>query len=174
MRAAGIYKKLLQLEIPWSAFDNIGWTKVLVLRDVVTKDNVKQWVAIAKKMNFPSLKAQVEAEKHKGKPGTEPGPKTITSKTFQLHEDQKEIVEAALNKIKEESGTAVDSVALEYMAQNHLGAGIQFQNWDQALTYAVKHQEDRTLFVQQVITRLEELCPEFDINVEIAPKKSAA
>ena len=174
MRAAEIYEDLLALGIPWSSFENIGWTKVLLLLDVVTKCNVKEWVAKAKEMNFPSLKAHVEAEKRKGKAGTEPAPKMITSKTFQLHEDQKEIVEAAREKIKEESGTAVDSVALEYMAQNHLGAGIQFQNWDQALTYAINHQGDRTLFVQQVITRLEELCPDLEINVEITSKKSAA
>src|SRR5262249_17323621 len=174
MRAAEIYRKLLDLGIPWSSFENIGWTKVLILLDVVTKDNVQQWVAQAKAMNFPSLKALVKAEKQKGKPGTEQGPKTITSKTFQLHEDQKEVVNAALEKIKDETGTTVDTVALEYLAQSYLGAGIQFQNWDQALTYAIKHEGDRTLFVQQVITRLKELCPDLDINVEIAPKKSAA
>src|SRR6266542_1292942 len=92
MRAAQTYKKLVYLEIPWSAFEGIGWTKVLALLDVVTKDNVKQWVAKAKEMNFPSLKALVEAEKQKGKPGMEQGPKTVTTKTFQLHEDQKEVV----------------------------------------------------------------------------------
>jgi hypothetical protein len=49
MRAAGIYRKLVHLGIPWSAFENLEWTKVLVLLDIVTKDNVKPLVAKAKR-----------------------------------------------------------------------------------------------------------------------------
>jgi hypothetical protein len=124
LHAAKIYKKLVDLEIPWSAVEEIGWTKIRVLLDVVTKENVKQWVAQAKGMNFPTLKAHVKAEKQKSKSGTEEAPKPVASKTFQLHEDQKEAVNAALEKIKEESGTPFDSAALEYLAQNYLGAGI--------------------------------------------------
>jgi hypothetical protein len=46
------------------------------------------------------------------------------SKTFKLHPDQKEIVEAALTDIKGKTGTAHDTVALEYMAQSYMGTGI--------------------------------------------------
>jgi hypothetical protein len=174
MRAAGIYNKLLQLDIPWSAFENIGWTKVLALLDVVTKDNVKQWVTKATGLNVLSLKTLVEAEKQKGKTDTEQGPKTISSKTFKLHDDQKEIIEAALNKIKEESGTAFDGVALEYMAQSCLGGGTQFQNWDQALTYKIKHHEDRLLLLHEVITRLEQLYPDVEIEIKLKDSVVAA
>src|SRR6266498_73626 len=69
MRFAGIYRKLRNLGVPWSAFENIGWTKVLALCDVVTNDNVKEWVAKAKVMNLGTLKDHVEAEKQKNKTG---------------------------------------------------------------------------------------------------------
>jgi hypothetical protein len=120
MHAAGIYRKLRHLGVPWSAFGNIGWTKVVMLLDVVTKDNVQEWVANAKEMNTRSLKTHVAAEKHKGAP--------VNIKSFKLHQDQKELLDNALDKIKSESGTEVDAVALEYLCQNYLGAGIQFQN----------------------------------------------
>ena len=42
-------------------------------------------------------------------------------KTFKLHPDQKELVDAALENIKKHTGTAFDTVALEYMAQSYIG-----------------------------------------------------
>jgi hypothetical protein len=119
-------------------------------------------------MNVPSLKAHVEAEKQKGKPDTEQGPKTITTKTFKLHPDQKELVEEMLTKAKDEGNTEFDTVALEYVAQNYIGGGLQFSTWDQGLTYASKqHSDDPLVFVQKVVTRLKELFPQLNIAVEI-------
>ena len=55
MHAAQIYRKVLDLNLPWSEFDSIGWTKVRLVLDVVTKENIKQWIANAKAMNNHSL-----------------------------------------------------------------------------------------------------------------------
>ena len=167
MRAAGIYRKLVQLGIPWAAFGGIGWTKVVMLLDVVTNDNVEQWVAKAKEMNNGSLKAHIEAEKQKHAP--------VTTKIFKLHEDQKQLVEDGLAKMKEETGTESDAVALEYIVQNYMGAGIQFQNWDQAVTYAAKHQsDDPYTFVKTVFERLEALFPSLEIDVKVTLKEAPA
>jgi hypothetical protein len=174
MRAAEIYKKLLQLEIPWSAFENIGWTKVLALLDVVGKDNVKQWVAKAKGMNVLSLNALVEAEKQKGKPETVQGPKAITTKTFKLHADQKQLVADGLKKAQDETGSDVEAVNLEAVFQNYLGGGLAFADEDQAMTYAAKHANDPQVFVEKQVARLKQLFPQLDITVEITLKKPAA
>jgi hypothetical protein len=153
--------------VPWSAFGGIGWTKVVMLLDVVTKDNVGQWVAKAKEINNGSLKALVDAAKQKSAP--------VNTKTFKLHEDQKQLVDDALAKMKEESGTESDAVALEYIIQNYMGAGIQFQNWDQALTYAAKHQtDDPYSVVAKVINRLEALFPSLEIDVKVTLKEAPA
>jgi len=47
-------------------------------------------------------------------------------KTFKLHSDQKDIVEAALAHIKKHTGTAFDTVALEYMAISYMGTGVTY------------------------------------------------
>ena len=46
-----------------------------------------------------------------------------TYKTFKLHPDQKEIVEAALTNVKEKTGTPYDTVALELICQQYMGTG---------------------------------------------------
>jgi hypothetical protein len=54
-------------------------------------------------------------------------------KTFKLHPDQKEIVEAALSLAKQKGGTTVDTVALEYIAQEFMGTGMNFPSLKAAL-----------------------------------------
>jgi hypothetical protein len=74
----------------------------------------------------------------------------ITPKTFKVHEDQKEIVEAALADIKSKTGTAVDTVAVEYMAQSYMGSGISFPDAKSALTAAYKKAGTAETFVGKV------------------------
>jgi hypothetical protein len=45
----------------------------------------------------------------------------VPHKTFKFHQDQREIVEAALKFAKEKSGTGYDTVALEYISQQFMG-----------------------------------------------------
>jgi hypothetical protein len=47
--------------------------------------------------------------------------KTVTTKTFKVHEDQKEIIETALKKAREDGNTTFDTVALYYICQDFLG-----------------------------------------------------
>jgi hypothetical protein len=159
MRYGTIYRKLVDLDIPWSAFEAIGWTKVLILLDVVTKDNIKAWVAKAKEMNFHSLEALVKAEKQMGKAGIEQKPKAITTKTFKLHQDQKEIVEDALAKAREETGSVFETVNLEAICQSYLGDGLKFSNWEQALSYAKKQVNNDPAFYATVREFIDLLCP---------------
>jgi len=173
MRFAGIYRKLRNLGVPWSAFENIGWTKVLALCDVVTNDNVKEWVAKAKVMNLGTLKDHVEAEKQKNKTGAEQKPKTTWTKTFKLHDDQKQLWEKTRKKAEEETGSAVEASNLEAICQNYMGAGLQFADWKQALAYASKHSDDGPLFISKVMELLRQLCPELSISYKITLKEQA-
>jgi hypothetical protein len=175
MHAAQIYRKLLDSNLPWSAFESIGWTKVRLVLDVVTKDNIGQWVAKAKAMNFPSLKALVEAEKHKGDPEKEHGPKTITTKTFKLHPDQKQLIEEGLKKASEETGSPFDNANLEAIIQSYLGSGFMFADVEHAMAFAAKHHaDDPQAFVEKQIARLQQLFPQLNIAVEITWKEAAA
>ena len=173
MRAAQLYRKLLDLNLPWSAFKSIGWTKVLSVLDVVTKDNVEQWLTAAEEMNFLTLKAHVDAEKHKGKAEAEQGPKTITSKTFKLHPDQKQLVEDGLKKASEETGSAFDAVNLEAVFQSYLGAGFMFADVEHAMAHAAKHADDPQAFVEKQVAKLKHLFPQLNIAVEITSNEAA-
>jgi hypothetical protein len=78
-------------------------------------------------------------------------------KTFKLHEDQKEIVEAALDNIKKHTGTKHDTVALEYMAQSYMGTGIAFPDAKSAMTAEYKKAGDETTFLTVVAEALTEI-----------------
>ena len=89
---------------------------------------------------------------------------------FWPHPDQEEVITAALNLVKETVPTEFQTVALEYICQNYLGAGIQFKDWKQALLYAQKHAQDSSMFVQQALAFIEELCPDLVIESKITVK----
>src|SRR6266567_6742612 len=110
MYAADIYIRLIELDLPGSTFQGIGWTKVVRLLAIVTKENVKEWVEKAKVMSRPKLEAHIKAEKEKNKTGKDHQPKTVITRTFKLHPDQKQILTAALEKAMKESNTDVQPV----------------------------------------------------------------
>jgi hypothetical protein len=167
MHAARMYRKLLDLNLPWSAFESIGWTKVRLLLDVVTKDNINQWLAKAKEMNYLSLKDLVEAEKYKAKAETGPAPKTIITKTFKLDADQKQLVEDGLQKASEETGSEFDAVNLEAVFQNYLGVSFMFADVEHAMAHGAKHADDPKVFVEKQVARLQHLFPQLNIAVKI-------
>jgi hypothetical protein len=175
MHAARMYTALVDSGVPGSRFEDLGWTKARLILDVVTKDNVNTWVAKAKEMNFPSLEALVKMEKKKGNPQTEQGTSqlTITTKTFKLHDDQKQLVQDGLKKAQEETGSPVDAVNLEAVFQNYMGGGLAFSDWEQALIYAAKHTNDAAALVQKLVAMMKELFPQLGITVQIAFNESA-
>src|SRR6266700_8000433 len=105
-----------------------------------------------------------------------PQPKQSPTKRmgFWPHPDQEEVIAAALNLAEETAGTKFQTVALEYICQNYLGAGLQFSDPSEALLYARNHSDDPALFAQNWIGVIEKLCPELTINAEITLKEQAA
>jgi len=80
-----------------------------------------------------------------------------TYKTFKLHPDQKEIVEAALEYAKHKSGTQFDTVALEYVCQEVMGSGLSYSDAKSALTAEYKKTGDLDQFLTKVATHVEEI-----------------
>jgi hypothetical protein len=168
-RAIRLYKKLLILGLPWSAFAGIGWIKVDILLRIVTKENVAEWVEKAKAMNALSLRATIQQQLQHPAPA---GALASDVKTFtlKLHPDQKEIIDAAVEKAKQEVPTGVDAVAFTAIAQSYLGAGISFTDWEQALAYAAQHAEQPVELICEVIAELEKLLPMYIIDCVVTPK----
>ncbi len=114
--------------------------------------------------------AQIASASHGGSimPQTKQSP--TKKKVFWLHPDQDEIVTLALNHMKETAPTKFQTVALEYICMNYLGAGLQFQNWRPALTYARKRTHDPLALAQAVLAFIKELCPDLAIEAKITVK----
>lgn len=123
----GIYNGLVESGIKWEQVKHLGWTKLKELATLLTPDNVSEWVGLAENMTVLQLQEHIKAQTA-GAAGKADAPSTdtteaqkTTTKTFKLHADQKETVEAALDKCKHETGTDVDSVALEHICLDYLG-----------------------------------------------------
>ena len=111
---------------------------------------------IAKKQNTITLIQTVKEHLAKDAPlSIEDGmSKTVTAKTFKVHEDQKATIEAAVSKAKEQGSTQSDSVALEYICSDFLGS----QTIPQKL---------KSMGIEAALGALEKAFPNAKIEVEI-------
>lgn len=118
-----IYQRLSACGVQWSQVSKIGWTKLKEIAKVITADNVDEWVAIAEQQNTLTLIDMVKNALMKDTPQAleDQSSKTVMTKTFKMHEDQKVTIEAAIEKAKEQSGTQVDTAALEFVCLDYLG-----------------------------------------------------
>lgn len=132
-----IYEKLVASDVPWSAVKSLPWTKIREIAPVVTLQNVDELVALAHKLTVVQLhdaiKNNREALEQPALPDAPEGkaksPKItlettnkVTTLSIKLHSDQKEIVFRAISRMKEDSGTEYDSVALEQICLAYLAS----------------------------------------------------
>jgi hypothetical protein len=185
MYCINIYTVLVKAEVPWSQFENIGWTKVNALLPVLVQDGtagLKDWVAKAKMMTALQLEAAVkEATTNEANPDA-PKSNTVT-KAFKLHQDQLEVVTTAIAKAKNDTGTQVEGVALEAMAQSYMGASLGSLKMnkgtrDDLLKTMKEHLEavgDVEGFVTSVVEAIDELVGDkVNLNVEMTKIGSEA
>ena len=115
-------------------------------------DNVEalraQWLAQASAQGNEAPKSVSEEQK--------PVTNTI-KKTFKLHPDQKEIVEAALADVKKHTGTPFDTVALEYVCTQYMGTGIQFEDIKSHLNAEYKKAGTLEAFLEKVVPIMEKI-----------------
>lgn len=118
-----IYKRLGGVGVPYSKIKSIQWTKLRHIAQLLNSDNIDSWVKIANSSTTPTVIELVKQEKLKLK-GTlsieENSAVTVVNKTFKMHEGQKQVIEAALEKAKALGETKFDTMALEYMASDFL------------------------------------------------------
>lgn len=117
----GIYNALAESKVPWSKVADLGWTKLKEIAAIINNDNVDEWVQIAKTTNTLSLIEAVKNHQSAGTPKAleDQTSKTVTTKTFKVHDDQKVTIEAAIAKAKADTGTTVDTVALEHICMDY-------------------------------------------------------
>jgi hypothetical protein len=57
------YRNVIDNQIPWEAVKDLGWTKLNKIGNIITADNVGEWVEKAKSMTVLQLDAAVRAYK---------------------------------------------------------------------------------------------------------------
>lgn len=119
-----IYKGLLEAGVTWEQVKILGWTKVAKLIPVLTQENAPDWVEKAAKLSVLQIEEEVKkAKSHVSEQGTESDQKQVTTRSFKMHADQREVVEAALESAKSlMSDTATDASALQNICLDFMGS----------------------------------------------------
>ena len=171
MHFISIYRNLTANEIPWDAVKSVGWSKLKEFADQLDPENVEEWVERANGMTVIQLQEYIKSLKAgTSKAGTEEGGEaetevsdvtSFTTMTFKLHEDQKETIQQAIDKAKEENDTDSPAVALEYIAMQYI-EGTLGKGKKATLGSVI---EGKT--IEEVLEAVEKSFPEANIQVEV-------
>lgn len=115
-----IYKDLVSSGVPYAAVSSVKWSKLKEIASVINNDNVDEWVQAANENTIDNLIKLVSNYKKSGSEEVAGQLSTtaegvISTMAFKVHTDQKENIQAALDKAKAEAKTDVNTVALEYI-----------------------------------------------------------
>lgn len=166
-----IYNDLSESGVPWDKVKSLGWTKLKEIASIIKPDNVDEWVKIAQGQTTLQLIETVSAHKKKqaqGQLSDQSGDaevKTVTTMTFKVHEDQKETVKAAIDKAKKESGTNVDSVALEFICLDYMGSTAKLPNLQEQM---------KSAGMEAALEALAAAFPEANFSVELPDDEADA
>lgn len=154
-----IYETLNHHQIEWGVVSKLGWTKIKELLDVITAENVNEWVEKAEPLTVSELQALLAGgEGGEGKTKTKSDGHKIS---FSLHPDQVDAVESALNKAKAEVDTEFDNVALETICSEYLTPH-ERQSAVVTPDTAVKYLQ--TLSVEEAVALLQKAHPSLEVN----------
>lgn len=178
-----IYTGLLSSGVTWDQVKGIGWTKLKELIGILTPENVEFWVTKAESMK--TLQLQAEIESYKAKQNSPDASdledsttvKMVSTMTFKVHADQKEVIEAALEKAKEFANTEVNTVALEgicleYLGKGHVKSGVvapdpvtvsMVEYFNQV---AAKHGDSMDDALVEIFEAFEKVFPNVNVTVE--------
>jgi hypothetical protein len=162
-----IYENLVNSGVQWEQVKDVGWTKLRLIAPLLNQDNVASWVDRAMSMTTIQLEEYIKAVKAgESSDSDSPAPTTsdVSSKVFKLHSDQREIVEAALDKCKHDSNTEHDNVALQYICEMYLNeASGKKKPAKAAPTDPVQYMKD--MGIEKVLEALGTAFPEADFEV---------
>jgi len=165
MYLINIYDGLVEANIPWHKVSGLGWTKLKELADILTPENVDEWVAKAQAMTTLNLQAAVKAFKSGDLDAdgtTAPDTSGVSTITFKVHPDQKETIKEAVEKAMEDADTEFKGVALEAICMNFLAGGSTKKQKAPSLQAVM---EKAT--AEQVLEAFEAIWPEINLTAEM-------
>lgn len=166
MYLVGIYNGLSSSGVAWDKVKGLGWTMLKELAGILTPENVDEWVDAVKDMTvlqaqeYIKLKSAGVSEGNSAEKA-EVEVKKTTTMTFKLHEDQKQTIREALDKNKHESGTDVDTVALENICLDYLSSESKLKKAP-SLREAMQGKS-----LEEVLEALDKVFPNVNITVEL-------
>ncbi|QIG76864.1 putative ribonuclease E/G family protein [Rhizobium phage RHph_Y1_11] len=115
-----IYHDLVNSGVSYASVASVKWSKLKEIAKVINPDNVDDWVKKANESTIDTLKLLIANYKSGDKQAiagqlSTPPENAITTMQFKVHGDQRENIEAALEKAKKDANTDVNTVALEYI-----------------------------------------------------------
>ena len=148
-----------------------------MLLPVLDKDNADEWVKKAGAMTTLQLQEEVAAAQKKE--GGAPAQITseVSTMTFKVHKDQKETIEAAIDKAKQMANTEVATVALEHICLDFLPSpkakgkkadGEMPPILDVFAAIKEKHGDDLTEALKEIFGAFEAIYPNVDITVALS------
>lgn len=120
-----IYHALIGCGATWAEAKPVGWSKLALLASILAPENYKALFEQAASSTWATVEQMVRDYKaHLANTGGEApaeGESTpIKALTFKVHEDQLEVIRAAIDKAKEEGETDYDGQALELISVSYL------------------------------------------------------
>jgi hypothetical protein len=160
MNLIEIYNALIEAKVPWDKVKHLGWTKLSKLAKVLSEENSEDWIKVAAGQTVLQLEATIDTAKKADTPLSEVEgeavTKTVTTKTFKVHSDQLQTINAALDKAKEMAGTSVDTVALDFICIDFLGGSKALPLKDQMVKVGI----------EQTLEQLQAAFPTHNFQVE--------
>lgn len=160
-----IYNGLVASGVKWEDVKHLGWTKLKELSAILSPENVDEWVGIAESMTVLQLQEHIAKQSagtsEAGTSDAATESKKTTTMTFKLHEDQKATIREALDKVKHETGTDSDTVALEHMALDYLGGDHKLK----AVPTLAELMKGKS--VEEVLEAVGEVFPDLEMEVSI-------
>lgn len=165
MYLINIYDRLVEANIPWEKVSGLGWTKLKELADILTVENVDEWVEKALSMTTLNLQEAIKVFKAGGLSTdgtTAPDSSGVSTITFKVHPDQKETITQAIDKALEEAETEFKGVALEAICIGYLAGATGKKAKPMSLQGTMEKYSPEAVF-----EAFEAIWPEINITAEM-------
>jgi len=158
-----IYNGLVESGISWDKVKHLGWTKLKELASVLTEENAEEWIDKATDCTVIQLIEAIKIATTGTLESTDQPDETktnVSTMTFKVHEDQRETIDSAVAKAKEEAETEFSAVALDAICMSYLSGGATAK--PASLSSLMK-----ALSPEEVLETFAEVWPDIDITASI-------
>ncbi|QNJ59206.1 hypothetical protein [Vibrio phage vB_ValS_PJ32] len=176
MYLMNIYNCLVESGVEWEQVKDLGWTKLKEICGKLTLENVDTWVELARKCTTVQLTAEIKNRDADGNPKEPKADKDptdtpeVSTRTFQVHVEQKQTINDAVAKAKDEIETEHDNAAITHICEQFLqgklgkkGSAAKAKPWREQIKELHDKDEDKAL--EEAVEYLAELYPELDFVV---------